>query len=116
MQKALVRFGLIGISSNSSLVVPGILTVIDGVSKLIKELMGKTGLNGFSRGGFGSNNLRADSENNKQGVYTCSLITVWTCKAYKPLFSEIIQKLGDELVGQVSGHQTYCLFLGVNIG
>lgn len=76
MQKALVRFDLIGISSNSSLVVQGILTVIDGVSKLFKELMGKTGLSGFSRSGFGSNNLRADSENKKQGVYMCSLICV----------------------------------------
>lgn len=86
MQKALVRFGLIGILSNSLLVVPEIFAAIDRVSKLFKELMGKTGLNGFSRGGFGSNNLRAVSENNKQGVYTCSFITVWTCKAYKPLF------------------------------
>lgn len=56
MEKALVRLGLIGISSNSSLVVPGIFTVIDGMSKLFKELTGRTGLRGFSRDGFGSNN------------------------------------------------------------
>jgi hypothetical protein len=53
----LVRLGLIGISSNSLLVVPGIFTVIDRMSKLFKELTGRTGLRGFSRDGFGSNNL-----------------------------------------------------------
>lgn len=56
MEKALVRLALIGISSNSSLVVPGIFTVIDRMSKLFKELTGRTGLRGFSRDGFGSNN------------------------------------------------------------
>lgn len=56
MGTALVKLGLIGISSNSSLVVPGIFTVIDRMSKLFKELMGRTGLRGFGRGGFGSNN------------------------------------------------------------
>lgn len=56
MGTALVKLGLIGISSNSSLVVPGIFTVIDRMSKLFKELMGRTGLRGFSRGGFDSNN------------------------------------------------------------
>lgn len=44
MEKALVRLGLIGISSNSSVVVPGIFTVIDWMSKLFKELTGITGL------------------------------------------------------------------------
>lgn len=44
MEKALVRLGLIGISSNSSVVVPGIFTVIDWMSKLFKELTGRTGL------------------------------------------------------------------------
>lgn len=56
MEKALVRLGLIGISSNSLLVVPGIFTVIDRMSKLFKELMGKTGLRGLGRDGFGSDN------------------------------------------------------------
>lgn len=56
MEKALVRLGLIGISSNSSLVVPGIFTVIDRMSKLFKELMGRTGLRGFGRDRFGSKN------------------------------------------------------------
>lgn len=56
MEKALVRLGLIGISCISSLVVPGIFTVIGRMSKLFKELMGRTGLRGFSRDGFGSNN------------------------------------------------------------
>ena len=56
MGKALVRLGLIGILSNSLLVVPGIFTVIDRMSKLFKELMGRTGLRGFGRDGFGSKN------------------------------------------------------------
>lgn len=56
MEKALVRLGLIGISSNSSFVVPRVFTVIDRMSELFKELMGRTGLRGFDRDGFGSNN------------------------------------------------------------
>lgn len=52
----MVRLGLIGISSNSLLVVPRIFTVIDWMSKLFKELTGRTGLSGFSRYGFGSKN------------------------------------------------------------
>ena len=44
MEKSLVRLGLIGISNNSSVVVPGIFTVIDWMSKLFKELTGRTGL------------------------------------------------------------------------
>lgn len=52
----MLRLGLIGISSNSSLVVPRIFTVIDWMSKLFKELTGRTGLRGFSRNGFGSKN------------------------------------------------------------
>ena len=55
MEKTWVRLGLIGISSNSSLVVPGIFTVRDRMSKMFKELMGRTGLRGFGRDGFGSN-------------------------------------------------------------
>lgn len=47
MEKALVRLGLTGISSNSSLVVPGIFTVIDRMSKLFKELMGRNWTSGF---------------------------------------------------------------------
>lgn len=86
MGKALVKLGLIGISSNSSLVVPGIFTVIDRISKLFKELMGRAGLRGFSRGGFGSN-YQGHSENSKQRAWTCSLVMVWTCKAYKPLLA-----------------------------
>lgn len=39
-----------------SLVVPGIFTVIDRMSKLFKELMGRTGLRGFGRDRFGSKN------------------------------------------------------------
>ena len=50
----MVRLGLIGISSNSLLVVPRIFTVIDWMSKLFKELTGGTGLRGFSRDGFSS--------------------------------------------------------------
>lgn len=56
MEKALVRLGLIGISSNSSVVVPGIFTVIDRMSKLFKELIGRTGFRAFSRDEFGSKN------------------------------------------------------------
>lgn len=85
MEKALVRLSLIGISSNSSPVVLGIFTVIDRMRKLFRELMGRTGLRGFGRDGFGS--IRAASENSKQGVWTCSLVTAWTRKAYKPPLS-----------------------------
>lgn len=56
MEKSLVRLGLIGISSNSSVVVPRIFTVIDWMSKLFKELTGRTGLQGFSRDRIGSKN------------------------------------------------------------
>lgn len=77
MEKALVRLGLIGISSNSSLVLPGIFTVRDRMSKLFKELTGRTGLRGLRRAGFVSNNQ--DSLRKQQaGAWTCSLVTEWT--------------------------------------
>ena len=81
MEKTLVRLGLIGISSNSSLVVPGIFTVRDRMSKMFKELMGRTGLRGFGREMALSPTIGEASENSKQGEWTCSLVTEWTWKS-----------------------------------
>lgn len=115
MEKALVRLGLIGISSNSSLVVPGIFTVIDRMSKLFKELMGRTGLRGLRRAGFGSNNQ--DSLRKQQArsmdLFSCHWMDM---DCYKPLWSQITQKPGEEPAGQVPVHQTCCPFLGINRG
>lgn len=113
MEKALVRFGLIGISSNSWLVVPGVFTVIDRMSKLFKELMGRNGLRDFGRDGFGSNN-QGCLRKRKQGAWTCSLVTARARKAFKPPLSQITQKPRDELEGQVPVHHTCCPFLDIN--
>lgn len=114
MEKALVKLGLIGISSNSWLVVPGIFTVIDWMSKLFKELTGRNGLRGLGRDGFGSNNwgcLRKWQAGSIDLLLSCHCMT---CKAYKSLSSQVTQKLGDKLEGQVPGQQTCCLFLYTN--
>lgn len=58
--------------------------------------------------------IRAASENSKQGAWTCSLVTARTCKAFKPLLSQITQKPRDELEGQVPVHHTCCPFLDIN--
>lgn len=76
----MVRPGLIGISSNSSFVVPGIFTVIDRMSELFKELWAELDSQASAETDL-VQMIRAASENNKQGAWTCYLVTVWTHKA-----------------------------------